>query len=373
MNFVTTYSQMQGTVMGQNVYVSYSPHKELKVKQPQGEASTHDSHTAETSPVLLVTVRNMQYPVTIEALNTIFTRYGVVLRIVLFTKKDFQAFVEMSSVEQAILAKQSLDGLNIYTGCCTLSIQFGDIKTLSVKFNNERSRDFVNTSLPSGGSMAPQMGMPVGSALNPMIPGFMGDQPAVLHVSGFNPDDITCDKLQNLFGFFGDVHRVKIMFNKKDTALLQFSNAKGAETALQYLNKVTYHGKQINCKFSPHPTVSMPPEGEEGANLTKDYSTQHIHRFAKGANSYKHVCTPTPVVHISNLTPTMTEEKLTELFSNFGPVVKTKMFTSGDNRMAYVQYTNVDDSITALMSMHQVKVEDATLRISFTKLAEIEK
>ena len=49
------------------------------------------------------------------------------------------------------------------------------------------------------------------------------------------------------------------------------------------------------------------------------------------------------------------------------------MFTSGDNRMAYVQYTNVDDSITALMSMHQVKVEDATLRISFTKLAEIEK
>eukprot|EP01107_Rhizomastix_libera_P012197 TRINITY_DN3020_c0_g2_i1.p1 TRINITY_DN3020_c0_g2~~TRINITY_DN3020_c0_g2_i1.p1 ORF type:complete len:128 (+),score=20.46 TRINITY_DN3020_c0_g2_i1:31-384(+) len=117
----------------------------------------------------------------------------------------------------------------------------------------------------------------------------------------------------------------------------------------------------------------MHPEGEEGANLTKDYSSLHIHRFAKGTSGMKHVCSPTPVIHLSNLTPSITEDKLSEVFSNFGQIVKIKPFTSGDNRMAYVQFTNVDEAMTALMTLHQQRIMDATLRISFTKLTDVEK
>ena len=35
---------------------------------------------------------------------------------------------------------QSLDGQNIYNGCCTLRIDFSKLSNLTVKFNNEKTR-----------------------------------------------------------------------------------------------------------------------------------------------------------------------------------------------------------------------------------------
>lgn len=48
--------------------------------------------------------------------------------------------------------------------------------------------------------------------------------------------DFNCDKLQKLFGFYGDVHRVKILYTKPDNALIQFNNPTGAyPISLQFL------------------------------------------------------------------------------------------------------------------------------------------
>ena len=57
---------------------------------------------------------------------------------------------------------QSLNGQNIYNGCCTLRIDFSKLPSLNVKYNNDKSRDYTNPSLPSGDG-APQM--PMDSAL----------------------------------------------------------------------------------------------------------------------------------------------------------------------------------------------------------------
>ena len=43
---------------------------------------------------------------------------------------------------------QSLNGQNIYNGCCTLRIDFSKLPSLSVKFNNDKSRDYTNPGLP---------------------------------------------------------------------------------------------------------------------------------------------------------------------------------------------------------------------------------
>ena len=45
---------------------------------------------------------------------------------------------------------QSLNGQNIYNGCCTLRIDFSKLQALNVKYNNDKSRDYTNPSLPSG-------------------------------------------------------------------------------------------------------------------------------------------------------------------------------------------------------------------------------
>jgi len=46
---------------------------------------------------------------------------------------------------------QSLNGQNIYNGCCTLRIDFSKLQELNVKFNNDRSWDYTNPHLPTGG------------------------------------------------------------------------------------------------------------------------------------------------------------------------------------------------------------------------------
>ena len=52
---------------------------------------------------------------------------------------------------------QSLNGQNIYNGCCTLRIDFSKLQALNVKYNNDKSRDYTNPSLPTGDGAGPGM------------------------------------------------------------------------------------------------------------------------------------------------------------------------------------------------------------------------
>lgn len=46
--------------------------------------------------------------------------------------------------------KQTLDGQNIYNSCCTLRIEYSKLSSLNVKYNNDKSRDYTNPTLPTG-------------------------------------------------------------------------------------------------------------------------------------------------------------------------------------------------------------------------------
>ena len=45
---------------------------------------------------------------------------------------------------------QQLGGQNIYNSCCTLRIEYPKLPSLNVKYNNDKSRDYTNPSLPTG-------------------------------------------------------------------------------------------------------------------------------------------------------------------------------------------------------------------------------
>lgn len=62
----------------------------------------------------------------------------------------FQALVQLSEATSAQMARQSLDGQNVYNGCCCLRIDYSKLATLNVKYNNDKSRDYTNPNLPSG-------------------------------------------------------------------------------------------------------------------------------------------------------------------------------------------------------------------------------
>lgn len=479
----------------------------------------------EPKTVLRVIIEQMVCSVSIELLKQIFSRYGHVLKIITFNKNNtFQALIQFADANNAQAAKLALNGQNIFNGGCTLRIDYSHLQNLNVKYNNDKSRDFTNPSLPAsedglpqqpqqpqtvtidgvmysiGGlpptagkmqstsvavdpaefgfitghagmqqtviasplsaptmpTFAPQMafsaaspfgGVPIyaselpGAAPTAMappqfvtaqtavglphglpglqtltLPGTLGQlismqddlnyrsslpaatmpaqltregmtiayptmvgpggltfvtaaqASAILLVSNLNEEKVTPDALFTLFGVYGDVIRVKIMFNKKDNALVQYVDPNQARVAMMYLDKVTLWGKKLKVTLSKHTTVQMPKEGQPDAGLTKEYLNSPLHRYKKPlSKNYNNIFPPSATLHLSNIPPTTSETDLKRLFTEFGDIVAFKFFQK-DHKMALIQMGTVEQAIEALVALHNYELTSSNhLRISFTK------
>uniref|UniRef100_A0A5F5PM08 Polypyrimidine tract-binding protein 1 n=1 Tax=Equus caballus TaxID=9796 RepID=A0A5F5PM08_HORSE len=373
------------------------------------------------SPVLRIIVENLFYPVTLDVLHQIFSKFGTVLKIITFTKNNqFQALLQYAEPVSAQHAKLSLDGQNIYNACCTLRIDFSKLTSLNVKYNNDKSRDYTRPDLPSGDSqpsldqtMAAAFGAPgimsaspyagagfpptfaipqaaglsvpnVHGALAPLaipsaaaaaaagriaLPGLAGAGNSVLLVSNLNPERVTPQSLFILFGVYGDVQRVKILFNKKENALVQMADGSQAQLAMSHLNGHKLHGKPVRITLSKHQNVQLPREGQEDQGLTKDYGSSPLHRFKKpGSKNFQNIFPPSATLHLSNIPPSISEDDLKILFSSNGGIVKGFKFFQKDRKMALIQMGSVEEAIQALIDLHNHDLgENHHLRVSFSK------
>jgi len=394
------------------VYLQYSTREELTNK-PQAPAvlppglSPSSSQQPQDACVLLVNVNNVMYPVTIELLFQVFNKYGPVTKIVIFTKNNiFHAFVQFAYSAAAATAKAALDGQNIYVGCCSLRINFSNTQDLDVKYNNDRSRDFTNPYLPPGpGAHAPPPGSDV--AQPPVYPGqpyvdpnsamgypppqpypgmppmsyapppsagersMHGSSSSVVIVSGLNEEKVNPDVLFVLFGVYGNVLKVKILFTKKDSALVQMATPQQAESVVAHLNNCTFFGTTVRVNFSKHPTIMSHNPTDENPTLTKEFLNSPLHRFKSPEGSFKNVCAPSATVHVSSIPLNVDEEKLRTAFSLYGEVVNVK-FLPGEKRMALLQMASVEQAVAALIALHNYRFEETDIvgiRISFAKSA----
>jgi RNA recognition motif-containing protein len=79
---------------------------------------------------------------------------------------------------------------------------------------------------------------------------------------------------------YGDVIRVKILYNRKDSALVQYSSPPGADLASQHLNGITFYGKRMKVSYSKYQNVAPPKDSAvENDTLTKDFTNHPLHRF----------------------------------------------------------------------------------------------
>ncbi|KNA07236.1 hypothetical protein SOVF_173630 [Spinacia oleracea] len=97
------------------------------------------------SNVLLASIENMQYAVTLDVLNTVFSAFGPVQKIAMFDKNGgLQALIQYPDVQTAVVAKEALEGHCIYDGgFCKLHLSYSRHVDLSIKVNNDRSRDYT--------------------------------------------------------------------------------------------------------------------------------------------------------------------------------------------------------------------------------------
>jgi polypyrimidine tract-binding protein 2 len=195
-----------------------------------------------------------------------------------------------------------------------------------------------------------------------------GVQSPVLLVSNLNEDFVTPDALFTLFGVYGDVLRVKILFNKKDSALINFSNSQQAATALANLDRCKLWNKQIRVFPSKHVTVQMPKDGQPDSGLTKDFTNSPLHRFKKpGSKNFNNIFPPSQTLHLSNIPSTIEENELKDLFVMYGQVRGFKFFQK-DKKMALIQMDTVEEAITALIATHNYQLADNMhLRCTFSK------
>jgi RNA recognition motif-containing protein len=324
--------------------------------------------------ILLVSILDARVPVSIDNIHQVFKPYGEVLKIITFIKGEvLKALVQMGSIESAINAKLYLDGKYMFQGCCQLRIGFSKLKDLTVKQNGPRMRDYTQSpdyGMPSQSYLFPSPSFAGGSGFGSSapIPGVGLEKGAVVLVNNLNPEKMTADKIFMLFGVYGDVMRVKILYNKRESALVQFSTPQQAHLAQLHLNRLSLYGKELNVSISKHGEIQL-PRGEqdpETAALTKDYSSSPIHRFRHRTNRMKNINPPSQVLHVANLYEQSSEEELRKLFGQDQRVAPAVQFFKKDRKMAYVKMDSIQDAVQALMKLHNYKLGDKYMRVSFS-------
>ncbi|KAG4925833.1 hypothetical protein JHK87_051373 [Glycine soja] len=106
---------------------------------PDGKRKEPDSN------VLLASIENMQYAVTVDVLHTVFSAFGTVQKIAIFEKNgQTQALIQYPDIITASAAREALEGHCIYDGgYCKLHLSYSRHTDLNVKAFSDKSRDYT--------------------------------------------------------------------------------------------------------------------------------------------------------------------------------------------------------------------------------------
>ncbi|KAL5728841.1 hypothetical protein ACHQM5_001876 [Ranunculus cassubicifolius] len=388
------YTSVQPQIRGRNVYVQFSSHQELTTMDQNSSGRTNGDQDTQPNRILLVTVHHLLYPITVEVLHQVFSPNGFVEKIVTFQKSaGFQALIQYEQRQSAITARTNLQGRNIYDGCCQLDIQFSNLTELQVNYNNDRSRDFTNPSLPSEQKGRPsqpgygdaanmygvqppaarggfsQMGNVSAAAAafgGGLPPGVSGtNERCTLLVSNLNEDKIDEDKLFNLFSLYGNIVRIKLLRNKPDHALVQMGDGFQAELAVNFLKGSILFDKRLEVNYSKHSTITPGPE-------THEYVNSNLNRFNRNAaKNYRYCCSPTKMIHLSSLPQDVSEEEIVAHLEEHGTIVNTKLFEANAKKQALVMFETEEEATEALVCKHATTIDRSVIRISFSQLQNI--
>ncbi|ETO22697.1 hypothetical protein RFI_14495 [Reticulomyxa filosa] len=213
----------------------------------------------------------------------------------------------------------------------------------------------------------------------------------VVMVNNLNEEKINCDCLFILCGVFGDVVRVKISYNRRDTAFVQMANYRQACFVVHCLDRIQLFGKMIHVSLSRMTRVKLPKDSPtsnskfpDAKSLTKDYTNTKMHRFggksshlaankgghnddettinltsqttsSNGLTSLKYnpvsIGKPSQILHISNLPERCTKEEVFNLLGGEGFVIAVEIIPKPQCQ-AFVKCPSVDIACQVLMLHH---------------------
>ncbi|XP_006007837.1 heterogeneous nuclear ribonucleoprotein L-like isoform X1 [Latimeria chalumnae] len=402
-------------IAGQQAFFNYSTSK--RITRP-GNAD----NPSKGNKVLLLSIQNPLYPITVDVLYNVCNPVGNVQRIVIFKRNGIQAMIEFNSVECAQKAKAALNGADIYAGCCTLKIEYARPTRLNVIRNDNDSWDYTKPYLsrpdrgkgrqrqailgehPSSygqygygghGSLLPlpfNSRYKMGSHDTPELVSYPLPQASsssylrvgapsgtVAMVSGLHPAKMNCSRIFNLFCLYGNVEKVKFMKSVPGTTLVEMGDEYAVDRAVTHLNSVKLFGKRITvCVSKQHSVVpSQVFELEDGTSSYKDFAMSKNNRFTSAGQASKNIIQPPScVLHYYNVPLSITEETFHKLCEDHDvpDFIKYKVFAkhTGKTLSGLLEWETKTEALEALtvLNHYQIRVPNGsnpyTLKLCFS-------
>jgi len=323
---------------------------------------THKRDPAYNPPnrILLVTISNVVYPVTVDVMQQIITpsttgENGMV-RCVIFSRADqIQALVELATMDDAVAVRTTLDGLNIYPGANTLKVQYSSMTELHVKANNSKSYDFT-TAAPEKNAMtvAPMKDLKGGKNLG--VP--------ICIVRNIH-ERARVEDLAALFAVYGNVSHVKLLVGKsRGSAIVQMQDLLHCSVAQVNLQHIPLYGRHLEIEVSSQKHSNVGKPNEEGfARDFHDMPTYNRHKNDKVSKMYP----PSSALHLSNMPDNTPPEEVMQVLRAAGAQVRNFKFLDNLNHIAVVLCTSLDNAVRVICTAHNVPIGQPSrlLRVGF--------
>jgi len=319
-----------------------------------------DPATNPANTILIVTVSQVQYPVTVDVLQSIMmpiTAQGM-KRCVVFNRQDaVQALVELWSVEEAATVRQALDGLNIYPGCNGLRVQFSSMTELHVKANNSKAYDFTLPVEFEKKRERPEKRREL-KRKESIASACASDSPPVLVVTNLVSERCTVEDVAALFAVYGNVTRVQLLWGRgasgPGVGLVYMQGHVHCAVAQMHLHHLPLHGQHLEIEIAP-PGYPL-PEGRKGDKLQsrdfKDMPTYNRHKGDKVAKLYPPGC----ALHVSNMPDNTAGEVVLQALGQAGAQVRNFKFLDNLNHIAVVLCTSLENAVEAITRAHNVPI-----------------
>uniref|UniRef100_A0A8D0FJK9 Heterogeneous nuclear ribonucleoprotein L like n=1 Tax=Strix occidentalis caurina TaxID=311401 RepID=A0A8D0FJK9_STROC len=352
-------------IAGQQAFFNYSTSK--RITRP---GNTDDPSGG--NKVLLLSIQNPLYPITVDVLYTVCNPVGKVQRIVIFKRNGIQAMPTRLNVirndndswdytkpylgrrdrgkgrqRQAILGEHPSsfrhDGYGSHGPLLPLPSRY--------RMGSRDTPELVAYPLPQASSSYMHGGNPSGS---------------VVMVSGLHQLKMNCSRVFNLFCLYGNIEKVKFMKTIPGTALVEMGDEYAVERAVTHLNNVKLFGKRLNvCVSKQHSVVpSQIFELEDGTSSYKDFAMSKNNRFTSAGQASKNIIQPPScVLHYYNVPLCVTEETFVKLCEDHEVLsfIKYKVFDpkpSAKTLSGLLEWECKTDAVEALtvLNHYQIRV-----------------
>ncbi|KAF6777240.1 hypothetical protein AHF37_03250 [Paragonimus kellicotti] len=306
---------------------------------------------------------------------------------------------KFKSTDDARNVKRNLNGADIYSGCCTLKVEFARPTRLTVLKNDQETWDFENSLLPTDAGRIrtsdgranvsllgrfgrnlerldngrPQNGeghnfdaysRQSALSVHPSLAGISAPdvtvhgRPATSVIMVYNLDvnQMNCDRLFNLLCLYGNVVRIKYLRTKEGSAMAQLGDTISVDRTIRNLSGAPLLDNKLLIRSSKQLVivdVPKPFELPDGTPSFKDYTGSRENRYINPEKASKNrIYPPSNTLHYWNCPPNFSSTDLCQVFVDVGaePPTRVAEFPSASERSSsgLVEWANTADAVAAL-------------------------